>query len=92
MALRADRPWLPLPVFRFDVWLGGLIAGIALLALTSVFVFRGARLATVLGRTLAGIRLTGAMPGVYSSPVLLIASVYLLLQLWRTKPGATAIP
>ena len=43
MAMRARLPWLPLPIFRFDLWLGGLIAAIALLLALSFFVAQGAR-------------------------------------------------
>ena len=31
VALRERLPWLPMPVFRFDVWLGGLLAAVVLL-------------------------------------------------------------
>jgi hypothetical protein len=43
LALRKNWPWLPLPVFRFDVWLAGLILAIAALLGLSLFVLRGAR-------------------------------------------------
>ena len=41
MAMRARLPWLPFPIFRFDVWLGGLIAVIVLLLALSFFVAQG---------------------------------------------------
>ncbi|MBL8229184.1 MAG: hypothetical protein JNL98_11930 [Bryobacterales bacterium] len=28
LAIRESSPWLPLPVFRYDIWLAGLIAGV----------------------------------------------------------------
>jgi len=111
--LRDRMPWLPLPVFRFDVWLAGLIAAVAILSLLSVFAFRNARwirpaayvfagimllnalghtLATLMGRTIGSVRFAGAMPGFYSSPLLFVASIYLLMQLRRPKPLATALP
>jgi hypothetical protein len=43
IAMRKNWPWLPLPVFRFDVWLGGLILGIVILLCLSLFILRGAR-------------------------------------------------
>lgn len=43
IALRKNWAWLPLPVFRFDVWLAGLILAIAALLCLSIFVLRGAR-------------------------------------------------
>jgi hypothetical protein len=42
-AIRTKIPWLPLPVFRFDVWLAGLIFAIIALLVASVWVFRGVR-------------------------------------------------
>jgi hypothetical protein len=42
-AIRAQLPWLPLPVFRFETWITGLIAAIGALMCVSVFVFQGAR-------------------------------------------------
>jgi len=42
-AIREKLPWLPLPVFRFETWITGLIMAIVALFLLSPFVFRGAR-------------------------------------------------
>lgn len=96
-----DRyPWLPLPVFQFEYWLGGL-----LLAVTGLFLLKGkarrgprwmvaasqvlaAAMAlnalqhvalTIAGRTPTGMEFTRPMPGFWSSPLLLAASVWL----WR---------
>jgi hypothetical protein len=102
MAMRARVRWLPFPVFRFDVWLGGLIAANVLLFSLSFFISRPAAwmqaiayafafimlangighiLGTIFGRTVASVRFPRPMPGFYSSPLLLAASVYLLLAL-----------
>jgi len=43
LALRKNWAWLPMPVFRFDVWLAGLIAAIATLVCLSPFILRGVR-------------------------------------------------
>jgi hypothetical protein len=43
IALRAKWAWLPLPVFRFDVWLAGLILAVVALLCLSPFALRGAR-------------------------------------------------
>lgn len=40
-ALHVRWPWLPLPTFRFDVWLGGLIALVVVLFAASPRFFRG---------------------------------------------------
>jgi hypothetical protein len=102
MALRKSRPWLPLPVFTFGVWLAGLVVATVLLLCLSVFVWHGARwmrpigyafafvmfanglghiVGTILGRTVASMRFPRPMPGFYSSPLLLLASLYLLCEL-----------
>ena len=106
MAMRERVPWLPFPVFRFDVWLGGLIAAIVLLLSLSLFVARraawmrpiaygfaimmfangmGHTLGTIFGRTVASVHFPRPMPGFYSSPLLLAGSLYLLLELKRTR-------
>lgn len=114
LAIRSSVPWLPLPVFRFDVWLSGLILAVILLAGLSTFAFRGARwiriaayvfaiimivnavghtLGTIFGRTIAAsVHFERPMPGFYSSPLLLAASIYLLYQvrLPRSTTRATS--
>lgn len=91
-AIRAKLPFLPLPTFTFPVWIGGLIAGIALLLLLSPLAFEGERILRLVAWPLAVLIGIGngllhfavsayrgrPMPGVYSSPVLLIAAVCLL--------------
>lgn len=109
LALRESIPWLPFPVFRFDVWLGGLIVGTLLLLSLSPFVYRGAAwirpiayalaalmlangalhtLGTVFGRTVASVRFERPMPGFYSSPLLIAAAIYLVVELRRTARRA----
>jgi hypothetical protein len=45
---------------------------------------------TILGRTVSSVRFARPMPGFYSSPFLLAASVYALIQLSRTRRSRTA--
>jgi hypothetical protein len=91
LAIREHVPWIPLPTFTFPVWLGGLIAAVALLLCLSPFAFRAARWIRVVAwplgvlmtfnalQHLAGsVYLGRPMPGVYSSPLLLAASLWLL--------------
>jgi hypothetical protein len=92
LAIRARFPLLPLPTFTFGVWLSLLIAGIILLLCLSPLAFRGSpwlRLAAwplglLVGIANASLHISSSiyfhrwMPGVYSSPVLLIAAVFLL--------------
>ena len=49
----------------------------------------GHTLATILGRTFESVQFSRPAPGFYSSPVLLVASIYLLIQLRRT--GASPV-
>jgi hypothetical protein len=107
LAFRPTGWWFP-PTFEFRVWLGGLVAGIALLLVFSPLFFRGARHArpaayvlavmvgilnalghitgTILGHTAMSVRFPRPMPGFYSSPVLLAASVYLIFALVSATP------
>lgn len=47
----------------------------------------GHTLGTIFGRTVAEVRFPRPMPGFYSSPLLLAASIYLLIQLRRSAAG-----
>lgn len=40
---------------------------------------------TILGHTVSSVRFSRPAPGFYSSPFLLVTSVYALVQLWRTR-------
>jgi uncharacterized membrane protein required for colicin V production len=91
-AIRARLPFLPLPTFTFRVWLTLLIAGILLLLCFSPFAFRGASWLRIVSRPLgilvgvlnAALHFSSSvyfhrwMPGVYSSPLLLAAAIFLL--------------
>ena len=99
-AIRRTLPFLPLPTFTFEVWLTGLIVAIMLLLLLSPLAFRGvwwmAPLSYFYGVMMLGnglLHIAGSfylgrlMPGVYSAPLLLGASVYLLLRTYWRKRG-----
>lgn len=91
-AIRARVPFLPIPTFTFPVWIGGLIAGIALLLALSPLAFENNAVLRVIAWPLAilvGIgngllHLIGsawqrrALPGVLSAPVILLAGAALL--------------
>ena len=96
-AIRERLPWLPLPVFTFEVWLAFLVMAVAVLASMSLFAFRGTRrlrgfayffavmmVANGIGHFAGSVYLGRLMPGVYSSPFLLAAAVYLLVRLRKT--------
>ena len=92
LAIREWFPFFPLPVFTFEEWLSGLIGAVLLLLLLSPFAFRGGKWIRMLSYPF-GILMLGngllhigasrhlgrAMPGVYSSPLLLVSSIYLLM-------------
>ncbi|MDQ1408890.1 MAG: hypothetical protein QOJ41_625 [Acidobacteriaceae bacterium] len=91
-AIRAQLPFLPLPTFSFRIWLALLIVGILLLLCLLPLAFRGnpwlrtlsRPLGTVVGLLNATLHIGSSvyfhrwMPGVYSSPLLLLAAIYLL--------------
>ncbi len=92
-AIRQRVPWIPLPTFTFPIWLAGLVLLVSVLLLFSTSAFRGARWMVWLAYPLGVIMvLNGAghlagsiyegrpMPGVYSSPLLLAAAAFLLIQ------------
>ena len=90
--LRERWSWFPMPTFTFEEWLTGLISAVIALLLLSVLVFRGSRamiyasypygvlmLFNGLWHSLGSINFGRLLPGVYSSPLLLAASVWLLV-------------
>jgi len=92
-AIRERFPFLPLPEFTFTVWLGGLMLAVTLLLALSPLAFRGVRwlrlfsvpyavlmLFNGLGHIAGSVYFSRLMPGVYSAPLLLAASVYLLFS------------
>ena len=97
-ALGRRWAWFPFsPVPSFELWLGPLILGIVILAALSPLAFHGSRglryfayflgvMMMVNGLGHIGISFYGWfwMPGVYSSPLLLAASGYLLWELMET--------
>jgi hypothetical protein len=97
-AIRRAAPFLPLPVFTFPVWIGGLAAAVALMLAVSPAVFRGARWARPVcyvlpvlmmlngvGHAATSLYLGRAAPGVYSSPLLVAVSVWLFIAARRAR-------
>jgi hypothetical protein len=90
-AIRQRIPWLPLPTFTFEGWLRGLILAIVVLLCLSPFAFRRATwmgplsyifgiimLLNGVGHIIGSVYLGRLMPGVYTAPLLLVSSIYLL--------------
>jgi hypothetical protein len=100
--IRRSRPWVLLPTFSFPVWLGGLILGIAVLLAMTPIVSRGRKgmlavsiglavlmVANGLGHVAASVYWGRFAPGVYSSPLLIVAAASLLVAAWRAR---TVVP
>jgi hypothetical protein len=96
--LRADYPWAPLPMFTFDQWIVGLILGVLILIGLTPFVSPGRpwirllsyalallMIVNALSHTLISIWLDEPIPGAFSSPVLLVTAVCLLVTTWRAR-------
>lgn len=91
--LREAIPILPIPTFTFGVWLAGLIVVIAALSVLSLpawrnnrwvlraaYVFAGIMFANGLWHTLGSVIAGRWLPGVISSPLLLVASAWLFVR------------
>jgi len=96
-AIRQKFQFFPMPVFTFEVWLTGLIAAIVILLLLTPFAFRQREWIRLLSYPFAILMLLNGLghiagsfylgrlaPGVYSAPLLLAGSIYLL---WSVRRG-----
>ena len=95
--LRERYGWAP-PAFSFSAWLSGLTLGVVVLLALSPLVFAGNLIfrplsyglgilmtANALGHAGASIYMAAPAPGVYSSPVLLAAALYLLISVHKAR-------
>lgn len=93
LAIRERYPLLPLPVFTFEAWLSSLIFAVVVLTGVSYFVWKGRWAMRPISYIFAGFMLLNGllhiagslymgtfMPGVYSSPLLLAASIFLIIR------------
>jgi hypothetical protein len=89
--IRTRFPYLPLPTFTFSVWLTLLILAVLVLFASSPLAFRGATwmwpvsclfAVFMMGNGLlhigGSLYTRRLLPGVYSSPLLIVAATYLL--------------
>ncbi|MFQ5603999.1 MAG: HXXEE domain-containing protein [bacterium] len=92
-SFKEKLPYLPLPTFTFDVWLSGLTGAILFLFSLTPLVFRGVKwlklfsivfsgfmIMNGLGHLVGSVFLGRLLPGVYSSPFLIVAAVNLLVS------------
>ena len=70
--------------FRNSGWTRPIIYFCALLCIGNALVHT---IATILGRTVSAVHFSRPAPGFISSPILLFAGVYALVQLRRTRKG-----
>jgi hypothetical protein len=99
LAIRQRFPFLPLPAFTFSVWLAGLILAVLGLLALSPLAFRGNRwmvrlsypfavlmFANGLGHLAGSVYSKTLMPGVWTSPLLWLASARLFLSARHARP------
>ena len=83
----------PAPTFSFNLWLGGLVAAIIIGYCLTPIVFRGGKvirtvalvlgiimILNALGHLLGSYYFGGVIPGMWSSPFLLLAATFLLIR------------
>lgn len=100
-SLRESMSWFPFPTFSFPVWLGGLCLLVAVLLAMTPLVLRGVgwiryicyflgivMIVNAIGHIAASLLIRDFAPGVYSSPLLLLAAVALLLTTLRAGKDA----
>ncbi len=93
LSIRSRLPWFPMPTFTFNVWLGGLILLIVILALLGPAVRRGVigtrliswvlgviMFANGVGHLAGSIYFQRWLPGTTSAPLLLLTSVLLMTR------------
>lgn len=92
LVVRRAVPFLPMPLFTFESWIGSLTLGLTVWLALTPFAFRGQKwtrvlaipMAIVVGllngtaHLVASIYMGRMMPGVYSAPLLLFSGTLLL--------------
>ncbi len=95
-SMRARLGWFPMPTFTFEVWLAGLCVLVGTLLLVSPLAYRGRRpvrlaaypfavimLFNGLGHLAGSVYFGYRVPGTTTAPLLLVASVWLLITAAR---------
>ena len=101
--------FFPMPTFSFDIWLGGLIFLILLGFALTPLVARGGRVMRVVTTLIGGLMVFNALghmlwsaclgrllPGFWSSPILLVASLWVAVrgtrrESWQRKEPTTLV-
>jgi multisubunit Na+/H+ antiporter MnhE subunit len=71
--------------FQNERWIRPIFYFVAIV--TGILNALGHTMATIIGQTVSTIRFARPAPGFYSSPLLLVAAMYALVQLRRTRTG-----
>lgn len=98
-------PWSPFRTFTFEGWLSGLVIVVVVLLALSILVSKGSRwmrpasyvfsaamLANGVGHTVASFVRGELIAGVYTAPVLIAASIFLLVSVparGAARPGGS---
>lgn len=98
---QASGYWFAMPTISMPVWLNGLGIVLVALLLSSPLVFEGKRymrpvayifgalmILNAVGHIVASFIFGQAIPGVYSSPLLLVAAAFLVLMAYRDRQAA----
>jgi hypothetical protein len=104
LAIRRVLPFLPMPVFTFQQWIGSLLCALTLWLALAPLAFRGlkwmrrlaipvailAGIGNALGHILSSLYMRRLMPGVYSAPLILLSGIVLLRSALRTDSGVAS--
>ena len=100
-AIRRALPLLPVPVFTFSQWIGGLLCGLTIWLALAPAAFRGlkwlrrlaipvaivAGIGNGLAHIMSSIYYWRFMPGVYSAALILLSGIVLLRTAIEKEPG-----
>lgn len=105
LGLRNRLGFFPAPTFSFELWLGGLIAGILLGLGVTVVVARGGKtirwiaaivgalmIFNALGHLLGSVYFGRILPGAYSAPALLLSAGYVVYRAMRGNWHIKRVP
>lgn len=107
LAIRHALPWLPIPTFTFQEWIGRLALGLALWLALAPLAFRGlkwmrwlaipvavlAGIGNGLAHILSSIYYGRFMPGVFSALLILLSGITLFRSaVWKDGSAPAALP